>query len=136
MLCSRYGPVTLGWSGERVVVNPRDCTEWTPLRDFAKSIYIDVDRRLRLLLDIPRGYVTTYKLYGMAIGATPRQVGRLLATNKLPVILPCHRVVMSNMELGGYIAGVRVKRDLLEYEGALCGGRPCRVYIPRAVEEG
>jgi methylated-DNA-[protein]-cysteine S-methyltransferase len=58
-----------------------------------------------------------------------------MASNPLPVVLPCHRVVKSDLSLGGYTAGVEVKRALLAYEGALCGGRPCRVARPRPVED-
>ena len=136
MICSRYGTERLGWDGERVVVNPAGCREEVPLVRFVELLPLErADRRLLYLLSIPRGYVTTYKLYAEALGTSPRQVGRLMAANPYPVVLPCHRVVRSDGSLGGYTGGVDVKRRLLSYEGALCGERPCRVASPRAVED-
>lgn len=134
MLCVQYGPVVVGWDGEKTHVNPSDCNKWVGLRELVDKIpFEEIDKRLLPLLSIPRGYVTTYKLYAEAIGTSPRHVGWLMATNPLPVILPCHRVVKSDMSLGGYTAGVDIKRALLVYEGALCGGRPCRVVKPKPI---
>jgi len=94
------------------------------------------DKRLLYLLSVPRGAVTTYSLYAEAVGVSPRQVGRLMASNPYPVLLPCHRVVYNNGGLGGYSGGgVEVKRALLEYEGALCGGKPCRIVKPHDVDD-
>ncbi|MEZ0319961.1 MAG: methylated-DNA--[protein]-cysteine S-methyltransferase [Pyrobaculum sp.] len=136
MICTIYGPERLGWDGERVVLNPSECREEVPLIRFVELLPLErVDRRLLYLLGIPRGYVTTYKLYAEALGTSPRQVGRLMASNPYPVVLPCHRVVKSDMSLGGYTGGVEAKRRLLLYEGALCGERPCRVVPPKAVED-
>ncbi|MFN7105044.1 MAG: methylated-DNA--[protein]-cysteine S-methyltransferase [Pyrobaculum sp.] len=131
MFCSHYGPVTLGWDGGRIWINPRRCLKWVELAMLAAEVPLEIDWRLRYLLGIPRGYVTTYRLYAEALGTSPRHVGRLMASNPLPVLLPCHRVVRTDLKLGGYTAGVEVKRALLAYEGALCGGRPCVVTRPR-----
>jgi methylated-DNA-[protein]-cysteine S-methyltransferase len=46
-----------------------------------------------------------------------RAVGRALATNPFPLLIPCHRAVRSTGELGGYQGGVDIKRRLLEMEG-------------------
>jgi len=43
-------------------------------------------------------------------------VGQALARNRLPVIIPCHRVVGSDRGLGGYSGGVGVKKSLLRLE--------------------
>jgi len=48
-----------------------------------------------------------------------RAVGRALATNPIPIILPCHRVLGSDGGLHGYGGGLPLKRKLLELEGAL-----------------
>jgi len=136
MLCASYGPVAVGFDGERLYVNPR-CTNWTTLERLVNAVPIEkADKRLLYLLSVPRGAVTTYSLYAEAVGISPRQVGRLMASNPYPVLLPCHRVVYNNGGLGGYSSGgVEVKRALLEYEGALCGGKPCRIVKPHDVDD-
>ena len=63
------------------------------------------------------------KSYGEVAAATGhpgavRAVGSACATNPLPVVIPCHRVVRSDGSLGGYLGGLEVKRALLELEGA------------------
>jgi len=136
MLCASYGPVVVGFDGRRLYVNPR-CTSWTTLERLVDAVPIEkADRRLLYLLSVPRGAVTTYRLYADAVGISPRQVGRLMASNPYPILLPCHRVVYSNGELGGYSGGgVEVKRALLEYEGALCGNKPCKIVKPHDVDD-
>jgi methylated-DNA-[protein]-cysteine S-methyltransferase len=68
---------------------------------------------------IPRGWISTYGRIARHLG-TPRAaraVGRALATNPFPIIIPCHRAVRGNGELGGYRGGMAMKRKLLEMEG-------------------
>ena len=69
--------------------------------------------------EIPRGWVSTYgrisKNLGIVNGA--RAVGRALSRNPFPIIIPCHRAIRSNGELGGFQGGLGMKRTLLEYEG-------------------
>ncbi|WP_292319673.1 MGMT family protein [Caldisphaera sp.] len=67
---------------------------------------------------IPMGYVTTYKALGKFLGLHQRKVAQLLKNNKNPIIVPCHRVVMSNGKIGGYTPyGSNVKKALLISEG-------------------
>jgi O-6-methylguanine DNA methyltransferase len=47
-----------------------------------------------------------------------RAVGTACATNPLPVVVPCHRVLRSDGTLGGYLGGVEAKRTLLGLEAA------------------
>jgi methylated-DNA-[protein]-cysteine S-methyltransferase len=47
-----------------------------------------------------------------------RAVGSACATNPLPVVVPCHRVIRSDGALGGYLGGVQAKRILLTLEAA------------------
>ncbi|MBB2894211.1 methylated-DNA--[protein]-cysteine S-methyltransferase [Flexivirga oryzae] len=47
-----------------------------------------------------------------------RAVGTACATNPLPIVVPCHRVVRSDGSLGGYVGGVEAKTTLLTLEGA------------------
>ena len=68
---------------------------------------------------IPRGYISTYKRIANEIGIPKgaRAVGNALANNPFPIIIPCHRAIKSNGELGGFQGGVEMKRKLLEMEG-------------------
>jgi methylated-DNA-[protein]-cysteine S-methyltransferase len=72
-----------------------------------------------LLLKIPAGKVTTYGDLAKALGnpLASREIGRILGMNPNLVKVPCHRVVMSNGKVGGYISGSNRKRELLEKEG-------------------
>lgn len=68
---------------------------------------------------IPRGWVSTYGRIARHLGCpqAARAVGRALATNPFPIIVPCHRAIATNGGLGGYQAGLGMKRGLLELEG-------------------
>ncbi len=66
---------------------------------------------------IPLGYVTTYGAIAKAVGGGPRAVGNVMASNPFAPIVPCHRVVKSDLGLGGYGAGgLRVKLEFLRRE--------------------
>jgi methylated-DNA-[protein]-cysteine S-methyltransferase len=75
---------------------------------------------LETLREIARfGTTVTYgELGARAGGVDPRDVGVMMATNPLPLVVPCHRVVASD-GLGGYGGGLDLKRRLLELEGVL-----------------
>lgn len=61
---------------------------------------------------IPRGKVTTYKLLGEAIGCrSARAVGQALKNNPFAPEVPCHRVVASDLSLGGF-AGQRTGKEI------------------------
>jgi methylated-DNA-[protein]-cysteine S-methyltransferase len=68
---------------------------------------------------IPRGLVSTYGRIARHLGnpGASRAVGRALATNPFPIIIPCHRAVRSDGDLGGYQGGTAMKRTLLTMEG-------------------
>jgi methylated-DNA-[protein]-cysteine S-methyltransferase len=72
---------------------------------------------------IRRGRVRTYGELAASVGAVgaARAVGTVMAKNRFPIIVPCHRVVGSAGSLGGFSAdgGVGVKRRMLEMEGAV-----------------
>jgi len=75
----------------------------------------------RYVAGIAYGEVRTYAEVAAAAGSPRafRAVGGVMAANRLPVIIPCHRVVSSNGSMCGYSApgGVTTKRLLLEMEG-------------------
>jgi AraC family transcriptional regulator, regulatory protein of adaptative response / methylated-DNA-[protein]-cysteine methyltransferase len=69
---------------------------------------------------IPLGETRSYGEIARAIGQpnAQRAVGHACATNPVPLIVPCHRVVRGNGDLGGYGLGPQRKRKLLEREAA------------------
>jgi O-6-methylguanine DNA methyltransferase len=75
------------------------------------------------LLDIPYGETITYAELAHRVGvpAASRAVGRANGSNRVAVIVPCHRVVASGGGLGGYGGGLAAKRRLLELEAAAIG---------------
>ena len=74
------------------------------------------------------GKVMTYGELALAAGSprAARAVGSVMRTNRVPLIVPCHRVVASGGGMGGYYAGegVRMKLRLLELEGVEKAPRP------------
>jgi methylated-DNA-[protein]-cysteine S-methyltransferase len=73
---------------------------------------------LHHLRDIGYGHTATYAAVAQFAGNPDavRAVGSACATNPLPVVVPCHRVVRSDGGIGGYLGGVEVKRTLLALE--------------------
>jgi len=72
------------------------------------------------LRKIPYGQTRSYKEIAQAIGhpKAVRAVGNANGSNRLPLIIPCHRVIESNGRLGGFGHGLQTKRQLLDFERA------------------
>jgi methylated-DNA-[protein]-cysteine S-methyltransferase len=72
------------------------------------------------LREIPFGTTESYTEVAAAAGSprAVRAVGTACATNPMPIVIPCHRVVRSDRSMGGYLGGVEAKRFLLELESA------------------
>ena len=72
------------------------------------------------LSDIGYGHTATYAAVAQLAGnpKAVRAVGTACATNPLPVVVPCHRVLRSDGSLGGYLGGAEAKRTLLALETA------------------
>jgi methylated-DNA-[protein]-cysteine S-methyltransferase len=70
------------------------------------------------LAKIPYGETRSYKEIAKAIGHPKafRAVGNANGKNPLPLIIPCHRVIKSNGGLGGFGHGIKVKKQLLDFE--------------------
>ncbi len=68
---------------------------------------------------IPFGETCSYGELATAAGypAAARAVGNALNANRLPVVIPCHRVIAADGTLGGFGAGIKIKRALLCLEG-------------------
>ncbi|WP_314174076.1 methylated-DNA--[protein]-cysteine S-methyltransferase [Streptomyces winkii] len=75
---------------------------------------------IKCLPDIGYGRTESYARIAAAAGSprAVRAVGTACATNPLPVVVPCHRVVRSDGSTGGYAGGAEAKRTLLSLEAA------------------
>lgn len=76
---------------------------------------------LRELARVPYGETTTYGALAARVGRprAARAVGTVMNRNRIPIVLPCHRVVGASGDLVGYAGGLDRKIRLLEHEGAL-----------------
>ncbi len=98
-----------------------------------RNFDVPVDRRLsrgyrRIVLEalsreVPYGQTVSYKELAERTGnpKASRAVGSAMATNPIPIVVPCHRVLRSGGALGGYGGGLDTKVWLLRHEGALLG---------------
>lgn len=133
-------PEALAAAGERTAGKP---SSWRPFQrtfiermqavacgetDDLSDIDVDLDDRTdfqRAVLEqcrqIRRGSVCTYAELARLAGhaGSARAVGNVMATNRLPLVIPCHRVIGSGGKLGGFSApqGLSMKVRLLEMEG-------------------
>jgi len=75
---------------------------------------------LAQLREIGYGHTASYSAVAVAAGSprAVRAVGSACATNPLPVVVPCHRVVRSDGTIGQYLGGTDAKRALLRLESA------------------
>ncbi len=82
----------------------------------------------KALQAIPAGDVRSYAEVATALGAplAARAVARACATNRIAVLIPCHRVIRGNGELGGYRWGTARKRALLDLEKRAASGAAAR----------
>ena len=82
--------------------------------DFQKAVW-------NATRSIPYGGIRTYTWVAQQIGSSHacRAVGGALARNPFPIIVPCHRVIASNGNPGGFSGGLALKKRLLGLEAAL-----------------
>jgi methylated-DNA-[protein]-cysteine S-methyltransferase len=87
--------------------------DWGLSRGFRQEV-------LRKLTEVPYGQVLSYKELAIRAGNpnAVRATGTAMATNPIPLVVPCHRVVRSGGVLGNYGGGVDAKVLLLQLEGA------------------
>lgn len=110
--------------GEAVVMNDSwDEELGTP---FQRAVW-------RAAQDIPWGQTRSYSQVATAIGQphATRAVGRALANNPLPILIPCHRVVAADGSLCGFACGRQMKGRLLALEGAAGDGSSLITRIKR-----
>ena len=73
------------------------------------------------LLKIPYGVTCSYQDLAWAVGKkhAARAVGSAVSKNRIPIVIPCHRVIGSDGRLSGYASGAKKKAWLLRHEKAL-----------------
>ncbi|MQA08583.1 MAG: methylated-DNA--[protein]-cysteine S-methyltransferase [Pseudonocardiaceae bacterium] len=89
--------------------------DWSSMSPFHRQV-------LRALFDeVGFGHTATYGELAALVGHpdASRAVGIAMATNPIPIVVPCHRVVASGGQLGGFGGGLETKRWLLTHEGVL-----------------
>lgn len=90
--------------------------DWTLFRPFQREA-------LQAIFRIPYGETRTYRDIAIQIGRehASRAVGRANATNPMPLVIPCHRVIGTDGKLHGYGGGegLKTKEWLLKMEGAV-----------------
>ena len=93
------------------------------LREFHQKVVLtegtEFEQKVWLALrDVPYGQTKTYKWLAEKVNIPKgsRAVGRALSKNPIPIVLPCHRIIESDGDIGGYSSGVDIKRRLLSLE--------------------
>ena len=89
--------------------------DWTGMTPFQVEVR-------RTVMAVPYGHTNTYGKVAAKLGkpAAARAVGRVNATNPIPLVIPCHRLVGADGSLRGYggAGGVKTKQWLLDLERA------------------
>jgi methylated-DNA-[protein]-cysteine S-methyltransferase len=93
------------------------CNFSLPLQPRGTPFQRHVWSRLR---EIPYGETCSYRSLALDLSTSPRALARACASNPLPILIPCHRVVSAGGGLGGYSGGdgFATKQALLRLEGA------------------
>ena len=85
--------------------------DWSGLPDFSRAVLQACGR-------VPYGKTLSYGELAAQAGRprAARAVGQVMAKNRLPLILPCHRILAHDGSLGGYGLGLGLKQHLLDLE--------------------
>lgn len=102
-------------------------TDYFEGRDFNPRLPLDIHRTafqwkvLQAIQEIPPGQTKTYSELAESIGKPKavRAVASACGRNPVSILIPCHRVLRKNGEMGGYRWGVPLKRGLLQHEKAV-----------------
>jgi methylated-DNA-[protein]-cysteine S-methyltransferase len=87
--------------------------DWRLARGFRREV-------LRAIAAIPYGSTASYREVAARAGSpnAVRAAGTACATNPLPIVVPCHRVLRADGGIGGYLGGTAAKARLLDLERA------------------
>ena len=127
-LADRVSPRVLHASRDSLTQTRRELDEYFDHRRQAFEVPLDWRlssgfRRevLRATAAIPYGHTASYRDVATSAGSpgATRAAGSALATNPLPIVVPCHRVLPAGGGLGGYRGGPEAKAVLLSLEGLL-----------------
>jgi methylated-DNA-[protein]-cysteine S-methyltransferase len=127
-LAERVSPRVLRASRDSLTQTRRELDEYFDRRRRAFGVPLDWRltsgfRRdvLRATAEIPYGHTASYRDVATSAGSpgAVRAAGTALATNPLPIVVPCHRVLKSDGALGSYRGGAEAKATLLGLEGAM-----------------
>ena len=116
--CSRHPPgstrrAASSTSTSRAGATTSSCPlDWQLSRGFRKTVLE------RLYADVGYGRTVSYLELATMVGnpKASRAVGTAMATNPIPIVVPCHRVLRTGGQLGGYGGGLPAKVKLLELE--------------------
>ena len=138
---------TAGESLTHIEYLPRGAATLAPVNRFAGRVCRQIERYLddpeyrfdlpfdyrgtefqcrvwRAIHAIPSGRTLTYRDVARQLRTAPRPVGGACGANRIPLVIPCHRVVGSG-GIGGFMharrgPGIEIKRWLLNHEGVTC----------------
>lgn len=101
------------FSGVATLPFPLKYLDLSSATDFEKKVW-------QKLCEIPFGQTRSYAWVAQEIGKSKayRAIGQANHKNPFPLIIPCHRVISSTGELGGYAFGPELKKNLLVHEKA------------------
>lgn len=93
--------------------------DWSLTSGFRRDV-------LQIVARIPFGETLTYGSIAGTVGSplAVRAVGTACATNPVPIVVPCHRVLRTGGQIGAYAGGAEAKRVLLEYERSVAAPSP------------
>ena len=97
------------FSGQRTVFDLPIAPKGT---DFRRSVW-------NALMEIPFGETRSYSDIAAAVGkpSAQRAAGNAVGDNPILIVIPCHRVIRSDGGMGGFSAGINMKKFLLKLEG-------------------
>jgi methylated-DNA-[protein]-cysteine S-methyltransferase len=89
--------------------------DWQLSRGFRRMVLETLFSQVRF------GQVVSYRDLATRVGnpKASRAVGSAMASNPVPIVVPCHRVLRTGGDIGNYGGGVEMKRQLLTHEGSL-----------------
>lgn len=97
---------------KKQVMPPLDL-DYSSLSPFQKKVLLS-------LSEVPFGLPLSYKMLAQRANHqnASRAVGTVCKNNPFPLVIPCHRVIRSNHQIGQFNGGVELKKRLLSFEGA------------------
>lgn len=107
------------FSGKRKTFGPHPpLFDMRGATEFERSVWFETQK-------IPFGTTVSYKELAAKIDKkeASRAVGNALGRNRVPIFIPCHRVLKSDGGLGGFTGGLDIKIKLLELEGVEAKGK-------------